>query len=149
MELTRKRLKLSSIVVLVFAGVHLIQIISELMFGEINNAIIPEGAPDNILLITKIILLSVSILLLLPQIYIGIKGIKIAKNPTAAKGHIVWAIILFVFAVLGLVEPIVNIINRGGLYDNGTTIFSFLLEVMVYFDYIKYAIAVSKDFSAK
>ena len=53
MEQTRKKLKLSSIVVLVFAGFSLLQVVCELLFGEISNSIIPEGVPDSILLITN------------------------------------------------------------------------------------------------
>ena len=56
MEQSRKQLKLTSIVVLVLAGFSMLQIVGELLFGELSNPAIPEGAPDNILLITKIFL---------------------------------------------------------------------------------------------
>ena len=98
MEQSRKNLKLSSIIVLILSVFYAIQLVCELMFGEINNATIPEGAPDNILLITKIVLASIAGLLLIPNIYIGVKGLKVAKNPDSSKAHIVWAIILLVFS---------------------------------------------------
>ena len=63
MEQTRKKLKLSSIAVLALAVFSLLQILSVLLYGEFNNAAIPEDAPENILLITKIFVFSVSFLL--------------------------------------------------------------------------------------
>ena len=129
---------------LLFAGIYLVELVCELMFGDLNNAAIPEGSPDNILMITKIILFVVSLVLLLPQIYIGVKGMRIAKNPNSSKGHIIWAIILLVIAVLNLIDPIVGLINNGGVYDNLTTLSSVVLEIAIYYDYIKYAGAVAK-----
>ena len=144
MEQIRKNLKLSSIVVLVLAGVSILQIVCELLFGELNNATIPEGAPENILLITRIFLLSFALLLTSPGIYIGIKGLRIAKKPNSSKGHIVWGIILLVLASLSLISPVVDIINNGFKYDNISEFLSIAVEVTVFFEYVKYAIAVRK-----
>ena len=146
MEQSRKNLKLSAIAVLVWAGATLIGLISELLYGEINSAAIPEGAPDNILLITKIFLVSISLLLLLPQVYIGIKGLRIAKNPNSSKGHIVWAVILLVFAVLGIIDPIVNLAKSGDTFNDIRSLSGVVLEIAIYFEYIKYAREVRKNF---
>ena len=140
MEQTRKQLKITSIVVLIFAGLTLLNLLSEIWFGELNRV---EGASESILLIAKIFLLVVSLIMLLPQIYIGIKGLRMAKCPNSSKGHIIWAIILFVFSVLGLVEPVVSLFNHGGIYENISNLFGVLVEVILYFEYIKYARAVS------
>ena len=64
MEKAKKQLKTSSLFVLLFAGLSLMNIISALTFGDINSATIPEGAPDNILQITKMLLLIVTVVLL-------------------------------------------------------------------------------------
>ena len=146
MEQSRKNLKLSAIAVLVWAGATLIGLISELLYGEINSAAIPEGAPDNILLITKIFLVSISLLLLLPQVYIGIKGLMIAKNPNSSKGHIVWAVILLVFAVLGIIDPIVNLAKSGDTFNDIRSLSGVVLEIAIYFEYIKYAREVHRNF---
>ena len=146
MEQSRKNLKLSAIAVLAWAGATLIGLISELLYGEINSAAIPEGAPDNILLITKIFLVSISLLLLLPQVYVGIKGLRIAKNPNSSKGHIVWAVILLVFAVLGIIDPIVNLAKSGDTFNDIRSLSSIVLEIVIYFEYIKYAREVRKSF---
>ena len=139
MEQARRHLKISSIVVLLFAGFTLLNLIFELWFGDLNNAEIPAGSPDNILLITKILLLSISFVLLLPQLYIGIKGLKEAKSPTDSKGHIVWGMILFVLTLVGLISPAVAIIKREAVFENVSSLCSILVEVVVFFDYIKCA----------
>ena len=144
MEQSRKNLKISSIVVLIFAGFSLLQIVAELLFGELNNAAIPEGGPNNVLLITKIFLLAVSVLLLLPSVYVGVKGLKVAKRPDSSKSHIILAVILLVFAALGLVEPAIGFVKQGELTDNLSSLFGALLEVVIYFEYIQYARAVAK-----
>ena len=144
MDQTRKLLKISSIVVLVMMVMTLINFITELIFGDINSSVIPADAPENILLITKVIVVTVALLLLLPQIYIGMKGIKIANNPNSSKGHIIWAIILFIFAILNLIFSIVNMVENG-FGENIGELLSYLLEVVIYYDYIKYAIAVARS----
>ena len=115
-----------------------------LLFGELSNATIPEGAPDNILLITRIFIFSFALLLMLPGIYIGIKGLRIAKKPNSSKGHIVWGIILLVLASLSLISPVVDFINNGFKYDYLSEFLSIAVEVAVFFEYIKYAIALRK-----
>ena len=147
MEKTRKNLKTSSIVVLALAGLSLLNIIFELFFGELNkelnSAVIPDGAPDNIVLIAQIFVLIISILLLLPHLYIGIKGLKIAKNPDASKGHIVWGIILIVLTVIEFFSPLLALIQgNGGAFANISEMCSIAVDIFVLFEYVKYARAV-------
>ena len=129
---------------LALAFFSLLQIVSELLYGELNNAVIPEGAPENILLITKIVLFSVALLLTLPNIYIGIKGLRIAKKPNSSKGHIVWAIILLAFAALFLIEQGVGFIHDGFNFESISAFCSIVVEVAVFVEYIRLAIAVRK-----
>ena len=144
MEKTQKSLKITSIVLLIFAGSSLLNILGEICFGELNNAAIPEGAPANILLITKIILLAVSTLLLWPQIYVSIKGIKIAKNPNGTKRHIFWATVLLVLSIVGLISPVLELLRGAAVYQNMGSILSLLIEVCLYFEYVKYAKEIAK-----
>ena len=145
MEQTRKHLKFSSLAILALAGLSLINIVSELLLGELNNAEIPAGSPDNILLITKVILMVVSLVCLLPQVYIGIKGLKVAKNSDSSKAHIVWGIILLAFAIIGLVSPLVAVIKQDEVFENASALLSILIEVAFFYDYVKYARAVAKE----
>ena len=144
MEKTRKNLKITSIVLLIFAGSSILNILGEICFGEINNAAIPDGAPSNILLITKIIILTISALLLWPQIYISIKGIKIAKAPDASKRHIFWATLLLVLSILGLISPVIELLSSANVYQNAGSILSILIEVCLYYEYRKYAKEIAK-----
>ena len=144
MEQTRKHLKFSSLAILALAGFSLINTVSELLVGELNYAEIPAGSPDNILLIAKIILMAVSLVCILPQVYIGIKGLKVAKNPDSSKAHIVWGMILLALAVIGLVSPLVAIMKQDAVLENASALLSILIEVAFLYDYVKYARAVAR-----
>lgn len=138
-----------SIVVLILAGLSLINILFALFFGELNeelqNASIPEGAPENVGQIAQIFILVVALLLLLPHLYIGIKGIKIAKKPNSSVGHIVWGVILIAFTALALVSPILGLVQGSDeVFANISALCSIVVDLMVLFDYVKYAIAVRK-----
>ena len=145
MEQSRKHLKITSIIILIFAGLTLVNLFVELFWGGMfDNVTIPDGSPENIVQITQIVLLVFTVICLLPQVYIGIKGLLIAKKPNSSKGHIVWAIILFVLVILSLISPISAIINKKDIWDNVNSIASIALEAVILFDYIRYARAVSR-----
>ena len=143
MEQTRKHLKFASLAILAMAALSLINVVFEIFFGELNSTEIPAGSPDNVLLIAKIILMVVSVLCLLPQTYIGIKGLKVAKNPDSSKAHIIWGVILLAFAVIGLVSPLVAIIKQDAIFENASELLSVLIEVAFFYDYVKHARAVA------
>ena len=145
MNNSRKHLKINSIIILIFAACTLLNIIAELFFGDLSTVTIPDGAPNNIVLITQIFMLVFSAILLLPQIYIGFKGIKVAKKPDSSKAHIVWAIILFVCAVITLLSSAIAMITTGDVKGSIAAILSVFVEVAVYFDYIKHAKIVAKN----
>ena len=143
MEQSRKHLKISSIVVLVFTLGTIFNLIAGLM--NLDNAAIPDGAPDNILTITKTILMVVSGILLLPQIYIGLKGLKVAANPNSSKSHIIVATIVFIFARISLLSPAIALIE-GSSDESIGTLLGLAVEASVYFDYIMAARAVANEF---
>ena len=149
MEQSRKNLKNASIIVLALAGVSLLNILFELFFGELsgelNNAKIPDGAPGNVALIARIFILVVSVLMLLPQAYIGIKGLKLAKEPNSSKGHIVWGIILVVLTAAGLISPLVSFLQGNGeAFGNVSEFLSIAVDVAVLLGYVKFAMEVRK-----
>ena len=145
MSKSRNNLKIISIVVLILAALSLVNIASELIFGALNDAEIPDGAPENTLLIAKIFLAVVSAIMLAPHVYVGIKGIKVAKKPDSSKAHIVWAIILLAFAAYCLISPIASIIILEDVLSNIFSIISIAFEIVVFILYTKYAIAVAKE----
>ena len=139
MEQSRKNLKIASIVVLVFAGFSLLELVGELLFGDLNQAAIPEGAGDNILMITKIILIVVGLLCTIPQVYIGLKGLKVAKNPDSSRGHIIWGIILLAISAFGLISSLVEVFKQGNTFEDISGVLSIVVEVCIFFEYVKYA----------
>ena len=145
MENSRKYLRLYSIFILIFAAYTLITLAVEVLFAAFDNVEIPEGAPENVGLIAQIVILSISFILLLPQLYVGLKGLKMAKYPNSSRGHIIWAMILLVFAVLGSISPIKNLISGTNARENFGTVTTCLVEISIYFEYIRYAKAVAED----
>ena len=144
MSKSRNNLKIISIVVLILAAISLVNIASELIFGALNEAELPDGAPDNTLLITKIFVAVVSAIMLAPHVYVGIKGLKVANKPDSSKAHIVWAIILLAFAAYCLISPIASIIVLEDVLANIFSVISIAIEVLVFALYLKLAFAVSK-----
>jgi hypothetical protein len=149
MEQSRKNLKNASIIVLALAGLSLLNILFELFLGELsgelNNATFPEGAQGNVVLIAQIFILVVSVLMLLPHAYIGIKGLKIAKKPNSSIGHIVWGIILVVLTAVGLISPLVSFLQGNGeAFANVAEFLSVAVDVAVLAGYVKFAINVRK-----
>ena len=144
MEHTRRNLKNYSVIVLGLAALSLINIIFETFFGELNSAlnsaVIPEGAPENVVMIAKMVVLAVSVLMLLPHAYIGIKGIKIANDPDDSAGHIVWGIILIVFTAIELISPLLALLRGEGVaLGNASEFLSIAVDVFVLVEYVKFA----------
>ena len=113
-------------------------------FTEFNTAILPEGTTEGLVLAAQIVWCVVGIILLLPQIYVGVKGLKIAEKPDNSKAHIVWAIILAVISAIGIISPVFNIINAGNIVDNVVELIDLATDVAVYVAYIAYAKQVLK-----
>ena len=85
--------------------------------------------------------------MLLPQAYIGFKGLKMAKNPDYSKGHIIWGIILFVLTFLELLPPFVAFLQGdGSAFENVADFLSIAVDAAVLFEYVKYAIAVRNGY---
>jgi hypothetical protein len=150
MKETRKKLKNFAVIALALAVLSLINVLFELFFGELNsalnNAIVPDGAPGNIVLIAKVFVLVVSLFIILPQIYIGVKGIRIAKDPDSSISHIVWGIILVIFTASSLISPFLSIIRGdGNVLENASQLLSVGVDVFVLVEYVKYAIAVRSE----
>ena len=144
MEQSRKYLKIASILVLIFSGLTLINIIYELVFADFTDVEIPDGVPANILLITKIVIAVISVLLLLPRLYIGFKGLKIANNPDSSRGHIIWGMILLVISIIGVISPTIAIFKLESVLDNVMSLIGVLIDVVIFFVYVKSARELSR-----
>ena len=144
MEQKRKNLKVVSAIVLVFTGLTFLRTAVGYLFTDQGVAILPDGSSVILQLIVRLIMVAVTLVFMLPQIYVGVKGLRIAKNPAPAKAHVVWAWILLIVTVLGLIEPVTTIVQRASLSGNAYALFSGLLSAVVYIVYIRCAKAVAK-----
>lgn len=147
MAQAKKNLKTYSIIVLALGALTLINLLFELFFGELNgelnNATIPDGAPANVAMIARIFILVISLLFLLPQFYIGIKGLKIVKKPDSSRAHIVWGVILTVFTALTWISSFLAFFQGDGdAFGKVAEFFSIAVDVYVLFEYVRYAKAV-------
>ena len=144
MEQKRKNLKVVSAIVLVFTGLTFLRTAVEYLFADQGIAILPDGSSAILQLIVRLIMVAIALVFVLPQIYMGVKGLRIAKNPAPAKAHVVWAWILLVIAILGLIEPVTAALQPGGLAGNVGALIQGLLSIVIYFAYIRCARAVAK-----
>lgn len=144
MEQKRKNLKVVSAIVLVFTGLTFLRTAAGYLFTDRGVAILPDGSSVILQLIVRLIMVAVTLVFVLPQIYVGVKGLRIAKNPAPAKAHVVWAWILLVIAILGLIEPVTAVLQPGGLAGNVVALIIGLLSIVIYFAYIRCARAVAK-----
>jgi hypothetical protein len=143
MSNSRNHLKEASFLVLLFTAFSFIRMIIQLFVGfEADPTQV--GVSHEIIVVTMIVMFVVGLILLLPQLYVGVKGMKIAKNPTSSKGHIVWAVILLVFSAFGIISTVTSIAEQINVVDNVITLVDHALDVIVYCMYIKYANRVLK-----
>ena len=143
MSNSRNHLKEASFLVLLFTAFSFIRMIIQVFVGfEADPTQV--GVSHEIIVATMIVVFVVGLILLLPQLYVGVKGMKIAKNPTSAKGHIVWAVILLVFSAFGIISTVTSIAEQVNVVDNVITLVDHALDVIVYCMYIKYANRVLK-----
>lgn len=142
MEKNRKILKECSIVILAIVALNLVMGIVNLCVNGLPNADqIPEGMSAELVKIVAIIALVVGFILLFPQIYLGLKGLKIAGGEAVtSKAPLNWAIVLAVLAAISAISSISNLVKA----FNADTLISVLTQVVdvVFFAY--YYICVRK-----
>ena len=130
--------------VLLFTAFSFIRMLIQLFVVGFDAAAAQVDASHELVVAAMIVLFVISMILLLPQLYMGIKGLKIAKNPTSSKAHIVWAVILLVFSAFSIISTVSSITEHVNVLDNVITLVDHALDVIVYCMYIKYANRVLK-----
>ena len=129
-----------SVFILILAVYTVINVVCEVFLGGMfDNVTIPDGAPENVVNIAQNFILVVTVLMILPQIYVGIKGIIVARKPNSSKGHIIWACVLLVFVLIGVVSELINIISSGAFEGRLFGLLDSALEAVFYFEFIMYA----------
>lgn len=136
MEKNRKDLKAYSIVILAFVALVLIQNIIELCVAGLPQPTeILEGMTEEIYKIAVIVILVISFIFLIPQVYIGVKGIMVANNPEiGGKAHIGWAFALAIISALALISSIFDLIKVFNV-PNVLTVITTAIDVIVFICY--------------
>ena len=145
MEKQRKNLKLYSIVILICIALSLIRMVIDVCingFGDIS--MLPEGTSESVAQAAFIIVWVMGIIFLLPQAYLGVRGIKQANNPTEGRAHIVWSLILTVCAVIATVSEIIGL-TKGYSFDKLLALINVLVNVLLFGGYYLAARQVSNQ----
>ena len=104
----KKDLKVVSIVILALLGLTLIRTIVNACVNGIPQIQATQGLTKDILQIASIIAFVLAFVFLLPQLYLGVKGIKIADGCEFGKAPFVWVIILVILAVIATISALSN-----------------------------------------
>ena len=137
MEKNKKNLKELSILVLILVGITFIKNIVTVCINGFTVASQLPGIAADLVEITAIISFIIGLLLLLPEIYIGVKGIKIANGAQSGKAPIVWAVIFAILAGISVISGLSGIFKG---FETGKFL-DFLnaaIDVAVYVCYIVY-----------
>ena len=135
MEKSRKSLKFMSEIILICLTFSFVRSILEIFLIKVTN----NDIPTQFLIIAKIMLCVIYAVLYLPQAFIGVKGIKVAKNPDSSKAHIVWAVIFLVFAALAAISAVSGLIKAEDIAGNVFGLIDAVIDLVLYFFYIKFA----------
>jgi uncharacterized membrane protein len=144
MEKNRKNLKVISILILALAVYSFARLALSVFTIEVNPENLAEGVSSSLLLVGQIFVCVVGFILLLPQIYVGIKGIKVSNKPDSSKAHIVWAVILAALSVIGIFSPVSELIQGVDVVGNVLAAVDMALDVIIYIEYINFANKVMK-----
>ena len=135
MEKSRKYLKFVSEIVLICLAFSFIRSILEVLLTNISM----NNIPDSYIITAKIVLCVIFTMFYVPQVYIGVKGIKVANNPDSSKAHIVWAVIFIVFAVFAAISAVSGLIKAEDVTGNIFGLIDAAIDLGLYFFYVKFA----------
>ena len=135
MEKSRRSLKFMSEIILICLTFSFLRSILEVFLTKVDN----DNIPTQFLIIAKIMLCVIYAVLYLPQVYIGVKGIKVAKNPDSSKAHIVWAVIFIIFAVFAAISAVSGLIKAEDVTGNIFGLIDAVIDLGLYFFYVKFA----------
>ena len=144
MEKNKKNLKVMSILILALAVYSFARLVLSVFTIDFNPENLAEGVSSSLLLVGQIFVCVVGFILLLPQTYVGIKGIKVSNKPDSSKAHIVWAVILAVLSVIGIFSPVSELIQGVDVVGNVLAAVDMALDVIIYIEYINFANKVMK-----
>ncbi len=147
----RKKLHDYSIVMICFSVLNVFTflgtVISTFVDGSFEKSL--NSVEADIVGIVKIVLIIFGVLMMilaLSDALIGLKGLKVSREPNADKGYIVVAKIFFVLNVFAVISSVASLINNTTpIIDGILSLANTVLDVIVYALFIKAATAVRRD----
>jgi hypothetical protein len=144
MEKAKQNLKVISWALLALVVLAVIMNTITLCANGLPTGEVPEGLTKEIADVIAIITCVIGYIVFIPQIYVGIKGVKIANGADASgKAHKIWAIILGVFAVISVISGLSDFAN-GFDASKLISVVNAALDVALYVLYYIYADRISK-----
>ena len=145
MKDAKKRLYLISILILAVTVYSFVSASLRIFLMKANMETLSDIITESNLLMVKIITFVFNLLVTLPFVYVGIKGIKFSKKPDLSKAHIVWATIFEVLIIIGIALTVFNMVKTGNIMSDLRALIDSVLEAIVFFVYIKSAKQVVKE----
>ena len=146
MDKNRKRLQIASLIILVITLFILVRNIVDVSIHGFAATTIPEDLKDigitlEALTVVNIIIFVISLLILIPDAYVGIKGLQIVKTKTEKKSHITLAKL---FVVLYGITVISTCMSFASTTNLPLTIVSLIIELITTLAFLFYAIYAKK-----
>ncbi len=147
MKNNRKELKVFSIMILIFAGASILRSILDVCingFQKIATTDLPENVTPEMHHIASVVAFVIGLILFIPQIYIGIKGIHVTNGSSSGKAHIVWAIILAICSGITMISAISTLFGSFSV-DSLVDVLGIVVDFALYVFYFIFARKVNND----
>ena len=132
MEKTRKQLKEYSIVILILTAITLVRaIVSVCVKGLPLPAVIPQGMTVEMVRIVSIISFALTFVFLIPQVYVGLKGMKISDGATCNKAPRVWALVLAILAGIATISSAIDLFKAFNV-DQLLTVIDVAVDLLLF-----------------
>jgi hypothetical protein len=142
MEKNKKELKTLSYAILFLVALSLIRLIVDICVNGLPKVNV-EGVSAEVANVMTIVAVVLSFVLLLPQVYVGVKGVKIANGGKADKWHIVIAVILGICALTAVVSNCISMVKTFN-FDTVLAVVDSALDVAIFVWYIITARKIAK-----
>ena len=150
----RKRLHDYSLVMILLSVLgtfnFVLTAIGSIVDGSLKSAFATVDA--SILTAVKIVfgfVAALMVLLVLAEVFIGLKGLKVSREPNADKGYITITKIFLVLNVIVIPSYVLSLVNNTApVLDTVLSLINAGLDIVIYALFIKNASAVRKDFLA-
>lgn len=149
----KTKLRENGIVLIVFGIFNILTFVSTVVKSLIDGTISGELATveADILVAVKVVLIVLCVIMFLiagADIFLGVKAIKVSKNPNASKGYIIVAKIFSILTCIAIISNIISMFtgNVASAVDGAVNMVSYALTLCIYCLFIKSAVAVRNDY---